>query len=140
MALLTLRAGDEVRAAQFNGFESELDEEMVSIAEMIVKRRAGSFDPATFRDRYQEALRELIEAKLKGLPVPAKPAVPARSVLDLMAALKRSLEQETRIKAPKPQRHSGSDRRQRNLLLPVSGKPKTPEAVRAPRPRRQSKG
>jgi DNA end-binding protein Ku len=33
---------------------------------MIIKRKTGEFDPSTFRDRYQEALRELIEAKLKG--------------------------------------------------------------------------
>jgi DNA end-binding protein Ku len=47
------------------------------IAEAIIKRRTGTFDPATFRDRYQEALKELIEAKMKGLPVKAKP--PERS-------------------------------------------------------------
>jgi len=46
---------------------------MIAIAEMILQRRAGQFDPSTFRDRYQEALRELIEAKIRGLPVTAKP-------------------------------------------------------------------
>src|SRR5690349_16870539 len=41
--------------------------------------------------RYQEALRELIEAKLRGLPMRARPAVTPPLVIDLMAALKRSL-------------------------------------------------
>ena len=47
-----------------------------------------------YRDRYQEALRDLIEAKMKGLTVkPRKIAAPP-PVIDLIAALKRSLAQE----------------------------------------------
>jgi exodeoxyribonuclease V alpha subunit len=45
------------------------DSEMLAIAGAIIKQRTGKFDPSTFRDRYQESLRELIEAKMKGLPV-----------------------------------------------------------------------
>jgi DNA end-binding protein Ku len=41
---------------------------MVAIAGAIIKQRTGTFDPSTYRDRYQEALRELIEAKIKGRP------------------------------------------------------------------------
>ena len=48
--------------------EGELDAEMVVIAKAIIAQRTGSFDPTTYRDRYQEALQELIEAKMKGLP------------------------------------------------------------------------
>ena len=40
---------------------------MVAIAETIIERRTAAFDPQTFRDRYQDALRELVEAKTKGL-------------------------------------------------------------------------
>ena len=42
---------------------------MVAIAKAIIAQRTGAFDPSTYRDRYQEALRELIEAKMKGLPL-----------------------------------------------------------------------
>jgi len=69
MALFTLRATNEVRASQFGSAEGGLDAEMVAIAGAIVKQRIGNFDPSTYRDRFQEALRELIEAKMKGLPV-----------------------------------------------------------------------
>ena len=72
MVLITLRASQEVRAAAFENSDAEIDAEMVAIAETIIKRRSGRFDPATFRDGYQEALRELIEAKMKGLPIKPK--------------------------------------------------------------------
>src|ERR1700721_395355 len=74
MALFTLRAAEEVRAAQFGMAEGELDAEMVTIAKAIIAQRTGSFDPTTYRDRYQEALQELIEAKMKGLMSPYRPA------------------------------------------------------------------
>src|SRR5438876_1042980 len=81
------RAAEEVRAAEFGHLDGELEPEAVAIADMIIKRKAGSFDPSTCRDRYQDALRELIEAKIKGLPIKARPETPPAPVFDLMAAL-----------------------------------------------------
>ena len=51
MALLTLRAADEVRASQFGSAEGDLDGEMVAIAGAIIAQRTGKFDPSTYRDR-----------------------------------------------------------------------------------------
>jgi len=140
LVLITLRASGEVRAPSFAAADAEIDADMVAIAAMIIKRRSGHFDPATFRDRYLEALRELIEAKMKGLPVRPREIAPPRPVVNLMAALKRSLAQETGA-AARTARKAAGDRRQASLLLPVSGKKE--DAARAPamaataRPRRR---
>jgi hypothetical protein len=75
--------------------ERDLDAEMVAIARAIIGQRTGSFDPTRYRDRYQEALAELIEAKMKGLTVKPKEMAAPPPVIDLLAALKRSLAQES---------------------------------------------
>jgi DNA end-binding protein Ku len=125
MALFALRAADEVRPARFGSAVGDLDADMVAIAGTIIRQRTGAFDPSTHRDRYQEALGALIEAKLKGLPLKPRQVLTPPPVIDLMAALKRSLVQEmpetgaiaAKEKRPRP----AADRRQRSLLLPVAG-------------------
>ena len=103
MALFTLRAADEVRLAQFGSAEGDLDAEMVAVARAIMARRTGNFDPTAFQDRYQEALRALIETKMKGLPIKPREAITPPPVIDLMAALKRSLAEETAPTGPRPE-------------------------------------
>jgi DNA end-binding protein Ku len=125
MVLMTLRAADEVRAPAFTAAEGAADPEMVAIARAIITQRTGKLDPSSFRDRYQEALRGLIEAKIKGLPIKPRPVSEPAPVIDLMAALKRSLAQERPTPeaggAAKKQSKAKPDRRQASLLLPVAG-------------------
>jgi DNA end-binding protein Ku len=80
------------------------DPEMVELASHLVQRQAGKYDAADLEDRYETRLRAMIDAKLKGegLDV-SEPELPERTnVVDLMAALKKSLGQvaEERTTAP----------------------------------------
>ena len=122
-----LRTEEEVREAEFDLPKDKLDAEMVRMAEEILDRLKGKWEPATFRDRYQDALRELIEAKVKGLPREKRPTAEEPSnVIDLMAALKKSLAAKASAAqepagAAKPKRARQQDRRQASMLLPVTG-------------------
>jgi DNA end-binding protein Ku len=72
------------------------DAEMVKLATQLIERQEGKFAPADLEDRYEARLRQVIDAKLKGEGItPEEPASPrADNVIDLMAALKRSLGQD----------------------------------------------
>jgi DNA end-binding protein Ku len=107
------------------GAEGDLDAEMVAIASAISRQRTGTFDPSTYRDRYQEALQQLIEAKIKGVIIEPRAVSTPSPVIDLMAALKRSLAQEPsqseQRTARRKQTKQAADQRQPALLLPLTG-------------------
>lgn len=69
--------------------------DMVQLATQLIDRQTGAFDPADVEDRYEARLRAVIDAKLKGEGfTPEAEEEPDRSnVIDLMAALKKSLGQ-----------------------------------------------
>jgi len=130
-----LRSAEEVREANYDLPKDKIDPEMVRMAEEIMDRLKGKWEPEKFRDRYQDALHELIEAKVKGLPREKRPTAEEPSnVIDLMAALKKSLssragaEQEP-VGAAKPKKARPQDRRQQSMLLPVQGGGKKPAAA-----------
>jgi DNA end-binding protein Ku len=120
MMMFTLRSADEVRKPEFGDIEGEADSEMVAVAKTIIERRAGEFDPAEFRDRYQDALRELVESKAEGKAPARKRAAEQPQVIDLMEALKRSLAESGGDKKG-ARKGKAPDRRQASMLLPVEG-------------------
>lgn len=57
----------QVRPAEFGATTAgEIDAGMVNIGEETIERRSGAFEPASFDERYGDALRELVEAGQKG--------------------------------------------------------------------------
>jgi DNA end-binding protein Ku len=101
MILETLRYADEVHRAQ--GYFRDIpdqkpDEDLLDLAETLIAKKSAKFDPQEFHDRYVDALKDLIERKKKskGKIVDTNddesPRPSGSNVVDLMAALKKSLE------------------------------------------------
>src|SRR3954471_14653538 len=101
LLLETLRYADEVHKA--SGFFRDIgdhkpDPDLLDMASMLIERKAGEFDPKEFHNRYVDALHRLIEEKQKRqgekiIEEPEGPPPPPKgsNVIDLMAALKKSL-------------------------------------------------
>ncbi len=89
----TLNFDYEVRSSQ-EAFEDQpdvkSDPELLEIAELIIEKKKGSFDASTFDDRYEEAVTELVKAKIEGRSLPKKKAAPAAKAVDLLQALRES--------------------------------------------------
>jgi DNA end-binding protein Ku len=105
--MMTLRNANEVRDAKeyFTDIKDEEPEpEMLELAKRLIEQKSSRFDPSEFRDRYQEAVIEMVKAKVKGQePVLAK--APERGkVINLMDALKRSLEEAKPAAESKPRK------------------------------------
>jgi DNA end-binding protein Ku len=93
----TLRSHDEVRSAKaaFDEIPAhKADADMVSIAEKIITQLEKDFDPETFTDHYEDALKKLIAAKQKGKKPVVVDEPEDTNVIDLMEALRRSLGQK----------------------------------------------
>jgi len=95
IVVFSLRTHDEVRSpATFFREIPEVtpDPNMVEIAGRIIDQLEGPFDPSGFVDHYEEALKGLIDSKLKGRKPKAAPAPKDTPASDLMEALRRSLQ------------------------------------------------
>lgn len=92
----SLRPHEEVRdtADYFDDIpEVKADKDMVEIATRIIAQKESEFDPSQFKDRYDDALREMIKAKQKGgKGLVEAPEPDDTNVVDLMAALRASLK------------------------------------------------
>jgi DNA end-binding protein Ku len=97
MMAYTMRYQEELRKPQeyFSDIKHvKVDEDSLELAESLIKKRTAPFDPSKFKDGYEVALKELVDAKLKHLPIPKDeaPAPHRAKVINLMDALRKSVQ------------------------------------------------
>ena len=142
MVLETLRYADEVNKAQ--GFFREIadaapDADLLELATTLIEKKAGPFDAANYHDRYIDAVKALIDEKLKNKGAKVTPDVEdaprgGSNVIDLMAALKQSLEKGGAA-ASAPSKTSGSIAPEvagKAAIATAPPKPRAPAKSRAP--------
>ena len=111
--LYLLRYQEELRnPAEYYGDQKKpsIDKRQLAMAQQLIESYSEAFDPSAFKDDFEAALHEFVEAKLKHKPLPKRPseAKPGK-VIDLMDALKRSLaERKTEHPAAKARRRKAA--------------------------------
>jgi len=101
MIMYKLRYPEEVRSIgdipDTDGFD--VDEKQLGLAETLVDSLVMSFSEVDFRDRYKTALMELVNEKIKGKEIVSiSEEKPDKPVIDIMDALKASIEQSKKVK------------------------------------------
>jgi DNA end-binding protein Ku len=95
MMAYTMRYAEELRnPAEYFGEIKKVavDEDQLSLAKELIKRKAAKFAPEKFKDEYEAALRELVKAKIAHKPIPRDEAAPkSAKVINLMDALRKSV-------------------------------------------------
>ena len=107
--MTTLRTKKEVRNHEhyFEQLDLELDDELMAMADMIIKQKNIEFDPEIFVDRYEVALMELVKSKIAGKEPIISKAPEQGKVINLMDALKASIEDERRPAAASKAKSTG---------------------------------
>jgi iron-sulfur cluster repair protein YtfE (RIC family) len=70
------------------------------LAEQLIETLSEDFKPEQYHDIFQDQLRALVEAKQKGKTIHEKSAPPRAKVIDMMDALKKSLQEAASREAP----------------------------------------
>ncbi len=95
----TMFYADDIKEFQKQYTQPEVSEQELNMAKALINSMDTPFDPAQYKDEYQEKLRALIETKISGKEiVAAQPEAPGK-VIDLMEALKASVEKAQKEKA-----------------------------------------
>jgi DNA end-binding protein Ku len=133
MMATTLRYPYEVRqdAEYFEHIpESKLPAEMLDIAQEIIARKSGHFEPDKFTDRYEEAVVEMLRAKQAGQVFSAPQAAEPGNVVNIMDALRRSLQATGGSEATARRPPAASKKAAVETRKPTARKPAARKAAR----------
>lgn len=112
LVMYKLRYPDDVR--DINGIPDlsteEADENQLKLSRTLVESMSKSFEEVKFEDKYREALKEMIQAKIDGKEIITL-AEEERPTIDIMTALKASIEQAKDGKKPMKKASKGDSAR-----------------------------
>jgi DNA end-binding protein Ku len=118
---VTLRYPYEVRkeAEYFDDIPDEkIAKDMLDLASHIVESKAGHFEPERFEDQYEDALKERLKKKQSGQKIEAPHEREPSKVVNLMDALRRSVETERASGERRKPAPRAGDHRVRKRLVP----------------------
>ena len=134
MMAYTMRYAEELRSPEEYFGEIKkvaIDDDQLALAKQLIQKKSAAFDPGQFKDEYEAALRAMIDAKVKHLPMPKDaPAAKSAKVVNLMDALRKSVQGDAKAGAApekKPKQAATSSGRDGKKLSLVSV-PKKPVA------------
>ncbi len=111
MMAYIMRYAEELRdpASYFDDIKKvAVDDDQLALAKELIKRKTAKFVPDKFKDDYEAALRELVEAKVNNAPLPKEePAHKTGKVINLMDALRKSIQGDS---APAKKAPAGSNK------------------------------
>jgi DNA end-binding protein Ku len=88
----------------------KLPDEMLDLAAHIIERKSGDFEPTAFEDRYENAVVDLLKSKEAGKPIVAPEAPRPSNVVNLMDALRKSIQSEKPVASKKAPSKTSADR------------------------------
>ncbi len=122
LTLETMLYANEIRSTKDIAVDGvDVSPKETQMAVSLIENLSDSFDPQRYHDGYQAALKKLIDAKVAGAPLPAAPAERGEKIVDLMEALRASVEAtkkkssgEADEKAPATRTRAVSSRRRKS--------------------------
>jgi DNA end-binding protein Ku len=110
LVLNTMLWPDEVRSVDFGFLDEDIETRPaeLAMASSLIDSMAGSFKPDEFTDNYRAALQEVIDAKVEGREIvaPEEAEEAPAAAVDLMAALKASVERAKKARGEAPEKRS----------------------------------
>jgi DNA end-binding protein Ku len=100
----------------------KLPDEMLDLAAHIIERKSADFEPAAFEDRYENAVVDLLKSKEAGKPIVAPDAPRPTNVVNLMDALRKSIESEKPVASKKAPSKTSADRTPTKAAKKAPGK------------------
>ena len=126
IVLQTLLWADEVRAPEFESLseETHATSKELAMASSLVDSLSGDYVPDEFEDDYSEAVEALVSSKIEGGDITTTPEAEGEEteVVDLLAALQRSVDKAKAAKSGGPSASAGPQRRRRRRRRRATGK------------------